>query len=237
MLPCPFLDHLNVAQGRWQTYGAYKKNGEKTVRSTRAHICKWFSRLRIGNNQTNFLVIMTTANSLPASLIEPLHEAAAYYEKMIQTGLASFWQLSEKDFVSDHFRQPDFDEVFTRKLDEVIRHRRSILKEKTHSPISGRLLRLAISATMFDCLAEEFTQGFYDSGDCPPPEFWVGWDANSEELICFIPDKYVAIADIAVLATMSESLTWQAGSVTVTSEAIYYSAVYPNSSTSPTLLK
>ncbi len=170
---------------------------------------------------------MNAPDHLLASLTEPLHEVATYYEQMIQTGQAQFWQLSGKGWIFDHYSRTDFVAMFAQKVHDVIEQRRTLVKGHPHTTLSGRLLRYAIHVTMFDCLAEGFAPDFIDSDDCPPPELWVGWDADHAELICFVPDPYIN-ENLMDAVEFSMALTWQAGIVTVATARIDITSVFPN---------
>lgn len=70
----------------------------------------------------------------------------------------------------------------------------------------GKILEFDISSSMYDCLAYEETNGFYDECDCPPPEFWIAYIDG--KILSYIPEKYLELANLGVEISMSESLRW-----------------------------
>ena len=71
---------------------------------------------------------------------------------------------------------------------------------------TGKILEFDISCSMYDCLAYKETNGFFDEGDCPPPEFWIAY--IGDKLFSYIPKEYLDIANLGVEISMSESLQW-----------------------------
>ena len=81
------------------------------------------------------------------------------------------------------------------------------VKEQTRSLEStGRILEFDISCSMYDCLAYEETNGFFDECDCPPPEFWIAY--IDDKLFAYIPKEHLDIANLGVEISMSGSLQW-----------------------------
>lgn len=70
----------------------------------------------------------------------------------------------------------------------------------------GKILEFDISCSMYDCLAFNETNGFFDECDCPPPEFWIAYIDN--KILSYIPEKYLDIANLGVEISMSGSLQW-----------------------------
>lgn len=71
---------------------------------------------------------------------------------------------------------------------------------------NGKILEFDISCSMYDCLAFNETNGFFDECDCPPPEFWIAYIDN--KILSYIPEKYLDIANLGVEISMSGSLQW-----------------------------
>ena len=72
----------------------------------------------------------------------------------------------------------NFSDVANKNYPEVIQSvfSKYKVKEQTRSLEStGRILEFDISCSMYDCLAYEETNGFFDECDCPPPEFWIAY--------------------------------------------------------------
>lgn len=70
----------------------------------------------------------------------------------------------------------------------------------------GKILEFDISSSMYDCLAYEETNGFYDECDCPPPEFWIAYIDG--KILSYIPESFIETADLGVEISMSDSLRW-----------------------------
>lgn len=71
----------------------------------------------------------------------------------------------------------------------------------------SKFIKVHLNLVMFDCLAHEFSDGFFDENDTPPVELWVDYKHN-EYVIAFIPKEFEEIVDICVQDTMSESIEW-----------------------------
>ncbi len=71
---------------------------------------------------------------------------------------------------------------------------------------TGKILEFDISCSMYDCLAYEETNGFFDECDCPPPEFWIAY--IDDKLFSYIPKEYLDITNLGVEISMSGSLQW-----------------------------
>jgi len=81
---------------------------------------------------------------------------------------------------------------------------------KTDAPINpekdGRLIAFCPGRVMFEGFVKSQTESFFDASDCPPPEFWVG-QANGE-LISFIPNEYISVAQLGVECNVTDTLRW-----------------------------
>ena len=103
----------------------------------------------------------------------------------------------------------NFSDVTNKNYPEIIQSvfSKYKVKEQTCSLDStGRILEFDISCSMYDCLAYEETNGFFDECDCPPPEFWIAY--IDDKLFAYIPKKYLDIANLGVEISMSGSLQW-----------------------------
>ena len=81
------------------------------------------------------------------------------------------------------------------------------VKEQVRSfESTGRILEFDISCSMYDCLAYEETNGFFDECDCPPPEFWIAY--IDDKIFAYIPKEYLDIVNLGVEISMSGSLQW-----------------------------
>ena len=103
----------------------------------------------------------------------------------------------------------NFSDVANKNYPEVIQSvfSKYKVKEQTRSLEStGRILEFDISCSMYDCLAYEETNGFFDECDCPPPEFWIAY--IDDKLFAYIPKEHLDIANLGVEISMSGSLQW-----------------------------
>jgi hypothetical protein len=127
---------------------------------------------------------------------------------------SSLWKLAEPGFLFAAFEKIDFEDqlvsAFFEKVENITNRNSSDLQEIAGNiVITGRFLFFNPSATMYDCLAEKFTDGFFDSDDVPPPEFWLcRWNSK---LVSFIPSELFDRANVGVEHSTSGCLEWGAG--------------------------
>jgi hypothetical protein len=123
----------------------------------------------------------------------------------------SLWDLAERGFLFAAFEasnaKAQYVDVFFEKVESVTtRNCKNVSEKEANTVPTGTLLFFDPSATMYDCLAEEFSDGLFDSDDVPPPEFWLGkWNAK---LVSFIPSELFARANAGVEHCPSGSLEW-----------------------------
>ena len=122
------------------------------------------------------------------------------------------WSLSERDAVWDHQKTAeeqglDTYESFFRHVDECIQNRIERTKVPPFNPAQeGRWLHFNPHHSLFEDVAITATNGFYGSGECPPPEFWT--HIEGEVLVSFIPNKYISLADIGDEICVAENVYW-----------------------------
>lgn len=121
------------------------------------------------------------------------------------------WQAAKPGFLFDLFKTKDLgedhSEKFFEQVDRVLNERKKFrMSLESGINLSGRFLSFDPNCTMYDGLAGQFSDGFFDSDDCPPPEFWLG--ENSAKLVCFIPFKYLTRAQSGIECCLSGSLEW-----------------------------
>ena len=119
------------------------------------------------------------------------------------------WKLIERGFLFKLFQQKE--EVFIDTLSErvnlvLLMRKRMANFIQTPLSISGRLLAFYPYLTMYDGVAEQVSNGFFDSDDVPPPEFWLS--LKDEVLLAFIPDEFIKQANQGVENSMSGCLEW-----------------------------
>lgn len=154
------------------------------------------------NSQENFIFDIKSA----------LQDAASYYLNK-QEGL---WRLTDRGFLFNYFQSynsnGEYIIHFYEKIEMVAKSRNKFCDFRG-AQVSGRILLFDPSAAMYDGLSEELTDGFFDSDDVPPPEFWVG--IKNGKLVAFIPSEFEAIANIGVENCMSGCLEWVTEELTV----------------------
>ena len=122
------------------------------------------------------------------------------------------WSLSDLDVVwryQEIARENGLDscELFFKHVIECIDKRMERAKVPAFNPAEeGRWLHFNPNHSLFEDVAIDETNGFYGSGDCPPPEFWT--HIEGEVLVSFIPKKYIALADIGVRICVAENVEW-----------------------------
>jgi hypothetical protein len=72
--------------------------------------------------------------------------------------------------------------------------------------MNGKWLSFFPYSALFEDVAQIETEGFFGSGDCPPPAFWV--HVTDEAVVSFIPQKYLATASIGVDICVNDTLAW-----------------------------
>lgn len=121
-------------------------------------------------------------------------------------GCNGIWKIIEKNFLDD-FLDSKIDQLEV-LVGECLARRRAIVECLNYDEdyISGDFLKLHPSEVMYDCLAEEYSGGLFDSNDVPPPELWIGYSEG--ELISFIPRDLYLKANSGVIHCVSGSLEW-----------------------------
>jgi len=122
------------------------------------------------------------------------------------------WSLSDPNVVWDfeqNARKSGLDsfEQFFKHVVDCIEKRMKRTKVPAFNPEEeGRWLRFNPYLSLYEDVAIDETNGFYGSGDCPPPEFWTHIDG--EELVSFIPNKYISLANVGVEICVAENVVW-----------------------------
>ena len=147
------------------------------------------------------------------------------------------YHLPLSDAIQRLSRQPRTDSVYFEVIDQVkelvsqvVGKRSDILRRRPHDrgnrvlkARDGRILLFNPFASLNDGIAEEKSQGFFDVCNTPAWDTWVtfveerdrrrggywqgglGWD---EYLVCWIPPKLVATADLGVQSNAEGCLSW-----------------------------
>ena len=121
------------------------------------------------------------------------------------------WRLADKGFLYAEFRSGSDPEKLVERIERILYEIESSRKEKLGDRCCfgkevGRILIFDPFATMYDGVAEEATNGFFDADDTPPPEFWIGLDRG--RLVVFIPEMFLALASVGVESCLGGSLEW-----------------------------
>lgn len=95
---------------------------------------------------------------------------------------------------------------FSESVNQIILKRKKFKSNVAEGVVHGRILEFDPNATMYDGIAEDCTEGFFDSDDVPPPEFWIGM--QNEKLLSFIPSELCERADVGVRNCISGCLVW-----------------------------
>jgi len=136
--------------------------------------------------------------------------ASHYVDIEIEPNL--IWDLCEKGFLYDLFKYSNLDGhnlsvCFFEVVESVLN--KKLARKKYNHPnllLKGKWLLFDPASTMFDGVAETQSNGFFDSDDVPPPEFWVGY--VNQVLVSFIPNKFLDLANLGVDSCISGSLYW-----------------------------
>ena len=124
------------------------------------------------------------------------------------------WKLIERGFLFKLFQQEEGVSIGTlsEKVNLILLARKRMINSiQTSFPISGKLLAFYPYLTMYDGVAEQVSNDFFDSGDVTPPEFWLG--LKNEVLLAFIPDEFIEQANQGVKNSMSGCLEWLSYSI------------------------
>lgn len=116
--------------------------------------------------------------------------------------IEKLWGMCNKNF-SD-LTNKNYVEVV--EVIESVFAKYKVNEQKISFDTNGKILEFDISCSMYDCLAFNETNGFFDECDCPPPEFWIAYIDN--KILSYIPEKYLDIANLGVEISMSGSLQW-----------------------------
>jgi len=123
------------------------------------------------------------------------------------------WSLSDPNVVWDYqenARRNELDlfEQFFKHVVDCIEIRMKRTKVPAFNPAEeGRWLRFNPYHSLFEDVAIEATNGFFGSGDCPPPAFWTHVEVDA--LVSFIPQRYVDTASIGVDVCVNDTLEWR----------------------------
>jgi hypothetical protein len=109
-----------------------------------------------------------------------------------------FWELDDASRV--------------RLVDQVARERATRLAAAGGAPFQGtgldggRILAFLPGETLVDGAAEYESCGFFDAGNTPPWDVWIGY--HNGVLVSWVPPKLLALADAGVNVNPEECLFW-----------------------------
>ena len=125
---------------------------------------------------------------------------------------SSLWRLCEKGFLFKLFKISESDNSdylvkFQKVVSKTLNSRFNVKPEiPSGQEIKGAWLYFDPTLSMYDGISDVASEGFFDSDDVPPPELWIGVNANL--LVSFIPEKYLSRASLGVNDCVSGSLSW-----------------------------
>lgn len=97
----------------------------------------------------------------------------------------------------------------------VIENRKALVKQSLASServdtFVGRFLQHNFQETTYSCTPQEETEGFFDSLDIPPWDFWVGIKTVGRQhfLYSWIPTPFVELVDRGVRCSAEENILW-----------------------------
>lgn len=135
-----------------------------------------------------------------------------YNSSIIDSEHDHLWSLSDRNVVWTYYelgRDTGVDgfELFFKHVEACIAKRTKSQKAQISGGLAGsRWLHFDPQLSMFEDVAVEVTNGFYGSGDCPPPEFWTRVEEGV--IVCCIPEKYIALTNIGVELCVNENVEW-----------------------------
>jgi len=99
-------------------------------------------------------------------------------------------------------------------VEEVVSKRASLLASDSFNGAasrqsSGRLLIYEPTENVSDGASQVSSHGFFDLYDAPPWDTWVHY-ANSRELICWVPEALISLAQKGIDANPVDCIHWAA---------------------------
>lgn len=111
----------------------------------------------------------------------------------------NFWEIIPKNQVF----LPNFLQIYD--VENIVIKNKLFLSPHMNS--NSKFIKVYLNFVMFDCLARDFSNGFFDDNDVHPAELWVDYK-KEEYIIAFIPKEYENMVDLCIKDTMSESIEW-----------------------------
>ena len=153
-------------------------------------------------------------NDEPASefLFQKLNQAVEAIDLCISHG--DLWMLSDKNVAWEKLmaietsQSKENYDLFFRHVTECIDRRiKGASPAKFDPAIEGAWLAYYPHNALFEDVAIEETNGFFGSGDCPPPAFWTHVDKGV--VVSFIPRRFIEIASVGVDICVNDTLVWK----------------------------
>lgn len=113
--------------------------------------------------------------------------------------------------------------VYRDVVEEVVARRCQLVRQNKGVPtvlkqeMGGRVLALDLSSTMYDSVAKEITNGYFDESDAPPWDTWLGLvvcgnavagDDLFPLLLSWIPESDLELAQTGIEVCPSGCLSW-----------------------------
>lgn len=161
--------------------------------------------------ETTFLCI--DCNCLRRTEIPTGHNTNSLSSIDLNIPFPKLWEGSKRSIVWDFYEASksktghvNYGPFFTYVTTRIENRSNGITPTATDNPIEGKWLRFSPYNALFEDVAQIETEGFFGSGDCPPPAFWV--HVTGETIVSFIPQKYLAMASIGVDICVNDTLSW-----------------------------
>lgn len=120
-------------------------------------------------------------------------------QKLVEHTSLHFWSIIPKNQVFS----PNFLQVYD--IAKILANNKILLSSQIYP--TSKFIKIHLNLVMFDCLARDFSNGFFDDNDIPPAELWLDYKQD-DYIIAFIPIEYEKIVDFCIQDTMSESIEW-----------------------------
>ena len=136
----------------------------------------------------------------------------AYSSTITDSLCDHLWSLSDRNVVSTYYtlgRDTGVDgfELLCKHVETCIEKRTKSQQEQTLGDVEGsRWLHFDPRLSMFEDVAIGVTNGFYGSGDCPPPAFWTHVEGGV--IVSRIPEKYIELGNVGVEICVAGNVVW-----------------------------
>jgi hypothetical protein len=159
------------------------------------------------------LFLCNDCNCLRRTEISTGHKTASLSSIDMDIPFQKLWAGSKRSIVWDCYEASksktghvNYGPFFTYVTTRIENRSKGITPTATDISMNGKWLSFFPYSALFEDVAQIETEGFFGSGDCPPPAFWV--HVTDEAVVSFIPQKYLATASIGVDICVNDTLAW-----------------------------